>query len=238
METVENVIHFEAQRPPAQRLAFGLARLFLTVMVPIVLTLASVRVVMSPLFLQIEYNRPGFPEDVYGFTIEDRLTFAPYAVNYLLYNEDLSYLGDLTFPDTDRPLFNASELRHMYDVQVVTQLAYRLLLIGGIASLIISAVLWHSGRYSRQVLRQGIFNGAVLTLTTIAFIVFFALTAWDIFFTAFHELFFEPGTWRFAYSDTLIRLFPEQFWFDASLVIGGLTVTGAIVMIVLMRPRT
>ncbi|MBZ0100422.1 MAG: DUF1461 domain-containing protein, partial [Taibaiella sp.] len=55
-----------------------------------------------------------------------------------------------------------------------------------------------------------------------------AIISWDFFFTCFHSTFFESGTWRFAFSDTLIRLFPEQFWFDAALTIGGLTTFGAV----------
>lgn len=237
MDTVENIIQFEAKIPRTHRVAFNIVRVFLTTIVPVFLTLVSVRIVMSPLFLQFEYNRPGFPADPYGFTTQDRLELAPYAVNYLLYNKDLSYLGDMTFPGTDRPLYTRSELRHMYDVQVVTQIAFRVMFFGGLAALITIFLLWRMGRHGRRIVRQSLFNGAVLTLSTIALIVLFALTAWDMFFTAFHQLFFEPGTWRFAYSDTLIRLFPEQFWFDASLVIGGFTVLGAIVLLVVTRPR-
>jgi hypothetical protein len=37
----------------------------------------------------------------------------------------------------------------------------------------------------------------------------------------------------FLYEDTLIRLFPEQFWFDAALFIGALTVIGAVVTLFL-----
>lgn len=40
----------------------------------------------------------------------------------------------------------------------------------------------------------------------------------------FHELLFEPDTWYFPTSDTLIRLYPEQFWFDSALTIGGITI--------------
>jgi uncharacterized membrane protein len=33
-----------------------------------------------------------------------------------------------------------------------------------------------------------------------------------VLFVGFHQVFFDAGTWTFAYSDTLIRLFPERFW--------------------------
>jgi uncharacterized membrane protein len=33
-----------------------------------------------------------------------------------------------------------------------------------------------------------------------------------VLFVGFHQLFFDPNTWTFLFSDTLIRLFPERFW--------------------------
>jgi integral membrane protein (TIGR01906 family) len=203
--------------------------LLLTVAVPVLLTLASVRVVMSPLFLQLEYHRPGFPGDIYGFTLKDRLHYAPFAVDYLLNDAGIDYLADLRFPD-GRRLFTKSELRHMEDVKVVTRAAFFVLFFGVIVATTAGFILW---RWSRKVFYEAIFNGGVLTWGLVLFIVVAAITAWDFFFTTFHELFFEEGTWLFLYSDTLIRLFPEQFWFDAALTIGVLTLTGASLLIVI-----
>jgi len=42
---------------------------------------------------------PYFPADEYGFTKEDRLKWAPFALDYLVNSADISYLGDLTFDD-------------------------------------------------------------------------------------------------------------------------------------------
>ena len=42
--------------------------------------------------------------------------------------------------------------------------------------------------------------------------------------------FFEDGTWQFYYTDTLIRLYPEQFWFDASLTVGIMTTLTALIV--------
>ncbi|HRO89588.1 MAG TPA: DUF1461 domain-containing protein, partial [Promineifilum sp.] len=67
------------------------------------------------------------------------------------------------------------------------------------------------------------------------------LVAWPIFFVQFHELLFPPGTWTFAYSDSLIRLFPEQFWFDFGVLISGATlVLGVVVTLIgyVMSRRT
>jgi integral membrane protein (TIGR01906 family) len=199
--------------------------IYLTLAVPILLALAGVRLVMSPAFLYFEYTRPDFPEDIYGFTQADRLQYAPYALNYLLNGEDIDYLSSLRFP-TGGSLYNANELRHMRDVKVITQYAY----LFGTAILLgtlLAIVTLGCRKDSQPDLRRGIMNGSVLTLGIIVTIVAMAVISWDTFFTAFHTLFFESGTWRFAYSDTLIRLFPEQFWFDAALTIGVIMTLGA-----------
>lgn len=195
-------------------------RTFLTISFPILLVLVMVRLIMTPAFLMLEYNRPGFPADFYGLTREDRLQYAPYALEYLFNGEEITFLGDLTFPD-GTPMFNARELRHMHDVKIVTQLAFGVALIVGIAYALAVIFLWRKGW--RSTLRLALFSGSLLTLGIIFSIIFVAVLNWDFFFTAFHTLFFEDDTWYFAYSDTLIRLFPEQFWFDAALLIGGLT---------------
>lgn len=211
-----------------------LASLFITIAVPVLLTLISVRIVMSPLFLQLEYHRPGFPDDYYGFTLEDRLYYAPFAVDYLLNDAGIEYLADLEFAD-GRQLFTPSELKHMEDVKVVTRAAFFVLIFGIISSGVTGLILWRKHPHQFY---QALFNGGVLTWGLLVFIVVAAVTAWDFFFTAFHELFFEEGTWLFLYSDTLIRLFPEQFWFDAALTIGFLTLLGAtLLMVVSWRNR-
>ena len=69
------------------------------ILVPVALIGLGLRLLLSTLFLQIEYNMPYFPPDEFGFTKEDRLKWAPYALAYLTNNEDISYLGDLKFDD-------------------------------------------------------------------------------------------------------------------------------------------
>jgi len=211
-------------------LVFQLACLYLILAVPVLLIILSVRLVMTPLFLQIEYTRPGFPADFYGLTTAERLTYAPYALNYLIENRPLSYLGDLTFPD-GTPLYNARELRHMYDVQVVTQGTFWIGIGSGLLTAIAAIGLLRGGR--GDLLRSGLRWGAGWTLMLIVGVVVLVALNWEFFFITFHEVLFVDGTWLFAYSDTLIRLFPEQFWFDAALTIGGLTITGAAVTFLL-----
>ena len=93
---------------------------FITILIPVVLIGLGVRILLTPLFPNIEYRLPDFPADDYGFTVQDRLHWGPYGINYLLNNADISYLGDLKFAD-GKPLFNERELSHMHDVKIVTQ---------------------------------------------------------------------------------------------------------------------
>ena len=63
------------------------------------------------------------------------------------------------------------------------------------------------------------------------------MTVWDRAFDAFHEVFFAAGTWRFPYSDSLIRLYPEQLFVDAALLIAIFTSLSAVVLLRLLMLR-
>jgi integral membrane protein (TIGR01906 family) len=199
--------------------------ILVTLLVPVALVLVSVRLVMTETYLALEYNKPDFPPDIYGFTLADRLHYAPYAVQYLLSNAGIDYLADLKMPDGGR-FFNERELSHMADVKKVTQAALGVLGAALVLLALIGAVLVRSAE-GRRALRQGLFGGGLLMLAILVGLLLFIAVNWDSFFTDFHELFFASGTWVFAYSDSLIRLFPVRFWQDTALTVGGLSAFGA-----------
>lgn len=220
--------------PNTRALSFLLSviTLLLTLAIPVVIVLFSVRLVMSPAFLYYEYHRPGFPVDAYGITLEERLTYGPLAVEYLLNDEGIEWLASQTFADGTR-LYTPLELQHMQDVKIVTRTAFNLLVLLLIGIAVCAAVMLNprSDGLWRKAFWQGIYNGGLLTLALIVTIVLGAIFAWDYFFVTFHQLFFADGTWVFLYSDTLIRLFPERLWFDAALLIGLLTVGLSMILI-------
>ena len=209
-----------------------LISLLTTILVPIVLLGIGLRLLLSPLFLQVEYNMPGFPEDNYGFTKEDRLRWAPFAVDYLVNRADISYLGDLKFDD-GTPLYNERELSHMHDVKGVTQGALNTFYFALAALALIG--LWSKRGEQWQAVRQGLKRGGwwmiglAGTLAVVVLVGMFILPGlfWS-FFAGFHAIFFEGDTWQFAYSDTLIRLFPLRFWQDAFLYAAVVAVLGGV----------
>src|SRR5262245_6047306 len=106
-------------------LIFSTLSWLVALLVPLVLIGLGLRVLLTPLFLQVEYNMPYFPHDIYGFTKADRLHWAPYALNFLTNSADISYLANLKFDD-GKPLYNERELSHMSDVKRVTQGALKI----------------------------------------------------------------------------------------------------------------
>lgn len=211
------------------------------ILVPFALIGLGLRVLLTPLFLQVEYNMPYFPPDSYGFTREDRLKWAPYALEYLVNSADISYLGDLKFED-GTPLYNERELSHMEDVKVVTKGALNvwyvtLILLAGLG-------LWSRFAGLEQVYRQGLMRGGWLMVglaAAVGVIVLIGIAInpnvfWN-FFAGFHSLFFEGDSWLFLFSDTLIRLFPLRFWQDAFLWAAVIALGGGVALGLGLRTR-
>lgn len=173
---------------------------------------------------------PHFPPDSYGFSTADRLYWATLAWRYLVDPSDEASLAVLKFGDGS-PLFNEREVSHMADVKAVVQMALAAW-IAGLAVLAAAAMFsWRAGRLAEY--RQALRGGGLLTIGLAGFIgIIVALGMvgdpaifWE-FFTVFHGLFFEGDSWLFAYSDTLIRLFPIRFWQDTFLAAALIILAG------------
>ncbi len=220
---------------------FSLLSWLVTLLIPFALIGLGLRVLLTPLFLQVEYNMPYFPPDDYGFTKADRLKWAPYALNYLTNNQGISYLADLKFED-GKPLYNERELSHMNDVKRVTQGALRVW-YGTLALLLLLGVWAWFGKWW-QVYRLGLMRGGWLMVAlavTIGLIVVVGIALnpdvfWN-FFAGFHHLFFTGNSWLFEYSDTLIRLFPIRFWEDAFLWAAAVALAGGVGLALGLKPK-
>ncbi|RLD02877.1 MAG: TIGR01906 family membrane protein, partial [Chloroflexi bacterium] len=95
-----------------------------TLLIPIFLTLLGIRILLTPIFPEIEYRMPNFPPDSYGFTQEERIHWAKNAIEYLNNDANPEFLGNLTFGDGS-PLYQESEVSHMLDVKILIQLAMK-----------------------------------------------------------------------------------------------------------------
>ena len=212
-----------------------------TLIIPLVLIGLALRVLLTPFFYTFEYSMPYFPRDEYGFTTQDRLKWAPYAVGYLLNDDDISYLGDLKFDD-GTPLYNDRELSHMQDVKRVTQGALRVWYLSLALLAVLGVWAWFGDWWQHYLL--GLKRGGWLMVglaVTIGVIVVVGMVLdpnifWN-FFAGFHSLFFEGDSWLFLFSDTLIRLFPIRFWQDAFLLAAVIALGGGLALALGIKPK-
>ncbi|MCX6032405.1 MAG: TIGR01906 family membrane protein [Chloroflexi bacterium] len=212
----------------------GIIRLLIVFAMPIFLALTAARVMVADWYPKHEYVKPDFPPDTYGFTTEQRLERGLTSIHFLNdprpADQAIVLLDALRLPGTDKVLFNQYERSHMMDVKRFIDLLWRvlavsaLIVVGGLALLLAR----HKTRADGY---AAIFVGGALTTGLLGFLVAFVLVGWRTFFIGFHELFFQPGSWTFDWSDSLIRLFPDKFWFDAGFILtGGTLAAGVVVM--------
>lgn len=205
---------------------------FLAIAFPFIVVIGSIRAVASSWFLWLDYHRPGFPADGYGFSQADRLTYGNYGVDYINNSAPSAYLGNLVDTNGD-PLFLANEVSHMADVKSIIGITYAAGIILTLLAILICLYLWR--RYAGGI-RRAFFAGSVITLVVMIALTVLAVLNFGTFFTDFHELFFAQGNWTFHANDTLIRLYPEQFWMDAGIVIAGLVLITSLVFLITNWP--
>jgi integral membrane protein (TIGR01906 family) len=202
-----------------------LLKIVVDLLLPILLVVGSVRLLVTDQYLALEYNKADFPSDPFGFDNAQRLAFAAANFRYVREAQPIETLANQRLGDS--PLYNNRELKHMQDVQNAYQAIWRLWQIAvAVFALAALALGWRAD--TRPALIDAFKWGGLLTGGLIATVGLLAVVAWRVWFVAFHQIFFAPGTWMFNYSDTLIRLFPEKFWFDAAMTISGLTLIGGL----------
>ncbi len=201
-----------------------------TILIPLVVLMLSVRLLITPLFAHLEYSLPGFPDDPYGFTTEERLKWANPSITYLVNSEDIRFLESVTF-ENGEPIFNERELSHMQDVKGVITVMRIALAVLSVVFLILTIIAVMNGWKSALI--KGCARGSWIIVGLIVSIIVFLVFNFDVLFAGFHQLFFESGTWKFYTSDTLIRLFPMRFWRDAFIFVGilSLGISGLVIII-------
>lgn len=193
-----------------------LLRWLIAAAVPIVLVMTVVRLVTLPWYPAWEYAKPGFPADPLAMSKSERLRLAREAIAFLNMPRGAVRLDASRFDD-GTVAYNAREVSHMDDVKLV----YDRLTAGALIVLVIAlAAVWGLVRLGHGPAVWGaLSDGALFTLLVLIALGAWMLVGFNAFFTAFHGIFFEGGTWLFAETDTLIRLFPLQFWSDAGILI-------------------
>lgn len=119
-------------------------------------------------------------------------------------------------------LFNKREVEHMKDVKGLVRFGYAVQWVSLLYATIFTSagLFWWKGKRRRAVYKL-VLGGCLATLFVMAGIAAMVLFNFEGFFLGFHLLSFSNDFWQLDPArDYLIRLFPEGFFFDASLLIG------------------
>ena len=129
-------------------------------------------------------------------------------------------------------LFNQREVTHLKDVKDLFWLDYKILLGTLIYALAYGGTcfLWRRRRYWRR-LAWSVAIGSGITLALMLALWVGSLVNFEGLFLQFHLLSFSNDFWQLdPYRDYLIMLFPEGFWYDATLFIALATTVMAVIL--------
>jgi len=213
-----------------RRGALILATVVVAVLVPPLLVTTALRVVANDWIVSFEYDHGGVPVDRYGLTRHERGDLARAGLDSIRPGgRGIALLGEARLPD-GTPAFNGRELRHMRDVRHAVDVAFRVQEIALLVVVVLGLVLtWRPA--TRRAVPRGVQLGAAAMLLAAAVLGATMMFAWDRFFVDFHGVFFEGDTWRFAQTDTLLRLYPDEFWVGVAAWISGITVVLALLLL-------
>jgi len=129
-------------------------------------------------------------------------------------------------------LFNEKEVAHLKDVKGLIWLDYWVLLgtlIYVLAYAVIS-LLWRKRRYWHR-LAWGVVGGGGITLTLMLALGLATILGFDQLFWQFHLISFTNELWQLDPTrDYLIMLFPQGFWYDATVFCALITAGLAIIL--------
>lgn len=206
-------------RAPLTLSAKILAALF-ALALPILLIAGSVRVITTTPALY-DYGwwrydtegRTGLP----GAQLDSvSLQFRDYFTN----EAELLDLNVVVGGRTER-LLTEREVIHMRDVKALVKGVFTAEWLAGIV--VVASVVAGFARYRGgfwPALNRGVRYSVLGTLAAVAIVAVAAVVDFDGAFTLFHEISFRNDLWQLnPYEDYLLLLFPEGFFFDATMAI-------------------
>ena len=184
------------------------------------ITLAGPLLLFNPIFTSALQARHEVP-DAFGTsqTEVDRVTGEILGDLFVGGSFDAALEGEA-------PLLNDRERSHMLDVSRLVQLLLGITVGALIVALVTGIMLRREPRRQGRIM---LIAAGVIGAVALGLAITFAV-AFDAAFLAFHEVFFPPGTYLFEPGSKLITLFPNGFWFDASLAAGAAIVVSALVV--------
>ncbi|MDW8434340.1 MAG: TIGR01906 family membrane protein [Aquificaceae bacterium] len=175
----------------------------LAALLPVLLTLFVVRLAFTEPFLEFLYSKVDLPPDPMPYQL--RLSIAKLGLESVLSDKGME-----NFKNSG--LFNPREVKHMEDVKKLLDILFTLLYVG--------LPLWFWGLVflkNYKDIGRVLFFGSLMLEVFVLFVLFLSLTNYDWLFEAFHNLVFDPYSWRFREGDMLLRVYPMDLWYKATI---------------------
>ena len=126
-------------------------------------------------------------------------------------------------------LFNEKETQHLRDVKSVFLFVDHVqeIALVYIMAYVVGVFVWARERPLHRLAVHAL-TGGLLTIGIIVSLGLVALSGFDQAFEQFHHIAFSNNLWLLdPATDHLIQMFPEGFWFDVTMFLGGLTLAEA-----------
>jgi len=122
------------------------------------------------------------------------------------------------------PFYSEREILHMIDVK---RLMARTFDAGwaalGFIVAFIALTIWRRRREAPSVLARSTLSACGVVALLVVVLGVIGIAGFDSAFRQFHLLFFTNDLWQLSSRDGLIQLFPQRFFFDTTMLIGGVT---------------
>ena len=210
-------------------LAARIAAWIFVAITPLLLITSSARLVINlPALYSYGFDRYDIPERT-RIERHDLIAAGKQIRDYFNNNEtDLiirTYIGGVL----TESLYNAREIHHMRDVKALVQGVY---LVQTLTILYITIYTAAGFAIRRSdfwgALAQNTRRGGVLTLIIVVTTAVLALVGFNRLFLLFHIISFSNDFWMLdPRRDYLIAMFPQGFFFDATMLIALITTTAA-----------
>ena len=138
----------------------------------------------------------------------------------------------------EQNLFNDREVAHMKDVKQLVRGVYVLALASAVylAAMVVTGFAIQRGRFAEPLAKLAL-RGGGLTLGLLVVFGFVALVGFDSVFLKFHQLSFANDFWQLdPRTDYLVRIFPDDFWLDATVWVAVRAIAGAVALTVAGGP--
>lgn len=207
---------------------------FLVLMLPAFLIASNVRLIInSSALYNYGFDKYNIP---YRTGIEkDELLSAGKQIREYFNSKDEFLDVRVEFGGVTRSIYNLREITHMKDVKNLVQISYRIQEVSAIYILIFVLLgFWSNGRRFIRIISRYFAIGGAVTAGLVLSVGLLSVIGFERLFLAFHIVSFSNDLWQLDPSkDFLIAMFPEEFFFTATMMVAAATILESILLIIL-----